>query len=192
MIDRKDQRVGVFVDVQNLYYSGRHLYGRKVNFGEILKSAVGGRKLIRAIAYVIKAQNPDEQKFFEALEQEGFEVKMKDLQVFYGGNRKGDWDIGIAMDAIRLSSKLDVVVLVTGDGDFVPLVEYLQNHGQFVEVVAFTESASSQLVREVDKFTDLSQQSRKYLLGAIRQSGSQPSSPRPNSSTVPTDKNSTN
>jgi len=168
MIKRKEQRVGVFVDVQNLYYSAKNLYGRKVNFGEVLKTAVAGRKLIRAIAYVVKAQNVDEQKFFEALDNQGFEVKMKDLQVFYGGHKKGDWDIGIAMDIIRLSPKLDVVVLVTGDGDFIPLVEYLRNHGQYVEVVTFNESASSQLVSEADEFTDLSEQKAKYLLSSKR------------------------
>lgn len=168
MIKLKEQRVGVFVDVQNLYYSAKNLYGAKVNFGEILKTAVSGRKLIRAIAYVIKAQNPDEQKFFEALDKQGFEVKMKDLQVFYGGHKKGDWDVGIVMDIIRMMSKLDVVVLVTGDGDFIPLVEYLQNHGQYVEVIAFSESSSSLLMKETDEFVNLSLNKKKYLFGSIR------------------------
>lgn len=89
MVNRKDQRVGIFVDVQNLYYSAKNLYKRKVNFGEVLKASVADRKLIRAIAYVVKAQNADEQKFFEALGNQGFEVKMKDLQVFFGGHKKG-------------------------------------------------------------------------------------------------------
>ncbi|MDD5040729.1 MAG: NYN domain-containing protein [Patescibacteria group bacterium] len=160
----KNQRVGIFVDVQNLYYSAKNLYGAKVNFGEVLKAALDNRQLIRAMAYVIKAQNPDEQKFFEALDKQGFEVKTKDLQVFFGGNKKGDWDIGIAMDAIRLSPKVDSIVLVTGDGDFIPLVEYLKNHGQFVEIVAFAESASSQLVHQADRFIDLSGNRRKYLI----------------------------
>lgn len=164
MIKHKEQRVGVFVDVQNLYYSAKNLYNAKVNFAEILKTAVFGRKLIRAIAYVIKAQNLDEQKFFEALDKQGFEVKTKDLQVFYGGHKKGDWDIGIAMDIIRLSAKIDVVALVTGDGDFIPLVEYLRNHGQYVELIAFGESASSALIKEADEFTDLSQDRKKYLI----------------------------
>lgn len=167
MIKHKEQRVGVFVDVQNLYYSAKNIYNAKVNFGEVLKTAVSGRKLIRAIAYVIKAQNLDEQKFFEALDKQGFEVKMKDLQIFFGGHKKGDWDIGIAMDIIRLSPKIDVVVLVTGDGDFIPLVEYLRNHGQYVEIMAFGKSASSQLVHEADEFVDLSGDYKKYLLPAI-------------------------
>lgn len=164
MIKHKEQRVGVFVDVQNLYYSAKNLYNAKVNFGEVLRTAVSGRKLIRALAYVIKAQNLDEQKFFEALDKQGFEVKMKDLQVFFGGHKKGDWDIGIAMDIIRLSQKIDVVVLATGDGDFIPLVEYLRNHGQYIEIMAFGKSASSLLVKEADEFIDLSNDYKTYLI----------------------------
>lgn len=164
MIKHKDQRIGVFVDVQNMYYSAKNLYGSKVNFAEILKTGVAGRQLIRAIAYVVKAQNIDEQKFFEALDKQGFEVRMKDLQVYYGGHKKGDWDIGIAIDIIRMSPKLDVVILVTGDGDFVPLVEYLQNHGQYVEVMAFGQSTSSQLVSRADLFVDLSKDKQQYLM----------------------------
>ncbi len=164
MINRTDQRVGVFVDVQNLYYSAKNLFGKKVNFGEVLKTVVGNRKLIRAIAYVVKAQNVDEMKFFEALGNQGFEVKTKELQVFFGGHKKGDWDIGMAMDTIRMSPKLDSVVLVTGDGDFIPLVEYLRNHGQYVEAASFGESTSSLLKSEVDEFTDLSEKKSKYLI----------------------------
>lgn len=164
MIKHKDQRVGVFIDVQNLYYSAKNLYGAKVNFGAILKTAVAGRKLIRALAYVVKAQNIDEQRFFEALDKQGFEVKMKDLQVFYGGHKKGDWDVGMAIDSIRLMNKLDVVVLVTGDGDFTPLVEYLRNQGQYVELIAFGGSASTQLINKADEFTDLSRNKKRYLM----------------------------
>ncbi|MFZ6035574.1 MAG: NYN domain-containing protein [Patescibacteria group bacterium] len=164
----KDQRVGVFVDVQNLYYSAKNLYGAKVNFGEVLKTAVADRLLIRAIAYVIKADNVDEQKFFEALDNQGFEVKMKDLQIFYGGNKKGDWDVGVAIDAVRLSNKLDVVVLVTGDGDFVPLINYLKNLGVYVEVIAFSESTSSSIKTLADDFIDLSADKKKYLIANRR------------------------
>lgn len=160
-----DQRVGVFVDVANLYHSAKNIYGARVNFGEVLEEAVGKRKLIRALAYAIRSQSsPEEEKFFEALTSKGFELRMKDLQVFSGGAKKGDWDIGMAIDAIRMSTKLDVVILATGDGDFVPLVEYLQNQGIFVEVVAFKESSSQKLVEEADHFTDLSNDKKKYLI----------------------------
>ena len=111
----KDQRIGVFVDVQNMYYSAKHLYNSKANFRTILREAISGRKIIRAIAYVIKADVKDENTFYDALEEMGFEVKSKDLQVFYGGAKKGDWDVGIAMDVMRLAPKLDTIVLISGD-----------------------------------------------------------------------------
>ena len=114
---QKEQRVGVFVDVQNLYYSARNLYKSKINFKELLKEAVAGRKLIRAIAYSIRAGEKDEDSFYKALEEIGFEVKAKQLQIFYGGNKKGDWDVGIAMDAIELAHRLDTIVLISGDGN---------------------------------------------------------------------------
>lgn len=163
MFRHKDQRVGVFVDVQNMYHSAKNIHQAKVNFGKVLEDAIGDRKLIRAIAYVIRAEAPEEQSFFEALDKQGFEVKHKDLQVFLGGAKKGDWDVGLAIDAVKISDRVDVVVIVTGDGDFIPLVEYLQNHGVIVEGMAFGESTSSRLRERVDTFLDLSKDS-KYLL----------------------------
>lgn len=159
-----EQRVGVFIDVSNLYYSARVMYGRKVNFKAVLKEAVGDRKLIRAIAYVIKAESPEEQKFFDALDNMGFDVKSKELQVFYGGHKKGDWDVGIAMDAIRLAPKLDVVVLASGDGDFIPLLEHLRSIGQRVEITSFGRSTSSKLRELADNFIDLDENQRKFLM----------------------------
>ena len=159
-----EQRVGVFVDVANMYYSAKAMYQQKVNFKAILEEAVGDRNLIRALAYVVQADIPEEAGFFEALERIGFEVKAKELQVFYGGHKKGDWDVGIAMDTIKLSTKIDVVVLVSGDGDFVPLVEYLQSNGQKVEVMAFGRSASGKLRDAVDKFIDLDANPKKFVI----------------------------
>jgi len=161
----KEQRVGVLVDIQNLYYSAKALYGKKVNFQKVLEEAVSGRKLIRAIAYGIKTIDGQEEKFFEALEKQGFEVKTKDLQIFPGGVKKGDWDVGIAVDAIKLSKNLDAIILVSGDGDYVPLVEYIQSTtGSRVEAIAFAESASGKLVEKVDDFVNLSENKRKFLL----------------------------
>jgi len=161
----KEQRVGVFVDVQNMYYSAREMYSSKVDFGSILDIALSGRKLIRAIAYVIRAGEIKEQSFFDALKKAGFEVRAKDLQTFYGGIKKGDWDIGIAMDTIELAPKLDVIVLVSGDGDFVPLVEHLRRAiGCKVEVAAFGRSASSKLKEEADEFVDMDKDFKKYLI----------------------------
>ena len=161
----KEQRVAVFVDVQNMYYSAKHLYKAKVNFREILREAVKGRKLVRAIAYVVKADIKYEENFFEALEKFGYEVKTKELQIFYGGAKKGDWDVGIAIDAIELAPKIDTVVLVSGDGDFVPLMEHLKRAmGCRVEVIAFGKSCSSKLINSVDHFTDLDSSPKKFLM----------------------------
>ena len=161
----KQQRVGVFVDVQNMYYSARNLYKAKVNFKAVLQEAVRGRSLIRAISYVIEAQELKEKSFFDALESIGFEIKAKELQVFYGGMKKGDWDIGIAMDCIELAPKLDTIILVSGDGDYKELIEHLQKAmGCRVEVIAFGRSASSKLKETADQFIDLDVNFKKYLI----------------------------
>src|SRR3989344_1090518 len=98
-----EQRVGVLVDVQNMYHSAKNLYNSRVNFKEVLKEAVAGRKLVQAYAYVITSTNKEESPFFEALEKSGFTIKTKDLQIFAGGAKKADWDVGLAMDAIKMS-----------------------------------------------------------------------------------------
>ncbi|MCF7861815.1 NYN domain-containing protein [Candidatus Woesearchaeota archaeon] len=174
MTQHMEQRVLVLFDVQNLYYSAKHLYNKKVDFKNILNSGVAKRKLVRAIAYVIKTDIKEESVFHDALENIGIEVKAKDIQIFYGGDKKGDWDIGIAMDAVRMAPKVDTVVLVSGDGDFRELVLYLQGHGVRVEAMAFNETASSRLKSVVDAFTDLSSDKKSYLLGFASKPGNRP------------------
>ena len=132
----------------------------------MVKDAVAGRKLVRAVAYVITTEAGDEKNFFEALSKLGIETKTKDLQIFAGGTKKADWDVGLAVDAIKMSPRLDSVVLVSGDGDFIPLVEYLQTNGVQVEVVSFGKSTSGKLREVVDDFVDLSENPRKYLIAA--------------------------
>lgn len=165
IFDYKSQRIGLFVDTQNIYHSAKNLYGARVNFGKILETAVKNRQLIRAIAYVIRSKSFEEESFFEALEKQGFEVRLKDLQVFFGGAKKADWDVGIAIDAVKMADKLDTVVLVTGDGDFLSLANYLkENKGCRVEVIAFKETTSGKLIEAADEFIDLSSQKRKFLI----------------------------
>lgn len=161
---QKNQRVGVFVDVQNMYYSARALYDQRVDFGEILKEAVGERHLVRAYAYVIKAAKEDEQTFFDALRERGYELRAKELLTYFGGHQKGDWDVGLALDIVRLAPKLDAVVLVSGDGDFTDLIKYAKDKGCRVEVMAFGPSASSTLREEADDFYDLAQNTRQFLI----------------------------
>lgn len=169
VIKHKEQRVAVFIDTQNLYHSAKNLYKKKVNFGTVLKEAVAGRRLARAIAYVITSESGDEQGFFEALGKLGIETKTKDLQVFSGGAKKGDWDIGLAIDAIKEMHKVDAIVIASGDGDFIPLVEYLRTSGGCqVEVISFGRSSSSKLMESVDDFIDMDREPGRFLIGQQR------------------------
>ena len=164
VIKHPAQRVAVLIDIQNLYHSAKNLYNRRVNFKELLDIAVSKRQLVRAFAYVVYTETEEEQSFFNALEKLGIEIRVKDLQVFYGGMKKADWDVGIAIDGVRLANSVDVIILMSGDGDFIPLVEYLKNVGTQVEVVAFGKSASSKLKESADDFLDLSNNYDRYLL----------------------------
>ncbi len=169
IIKHRGQRVGVFIDTQNLYHSAKNLYKSRVNFGAIMKEAVSDRELIRAVAYVITTEAGDERNFFDALEKLGIEAKTKDLQIFFGGAKKADWDVGLAVDAIRLAHRLDAVVIVSGDGDFIPLVEHLKfSVGTQVEVIAFGKSASTKLREVADSFIDLCENPKKYLIKKTR------------------------
>ncbi|MFB6159445.1 MAG: NYN domain-containing protein [Candidatus Nanohalobium sp.] len=160
----EDQRVGVFVDVQNMYYSAKNLYSAKVDFKKVLNSAVMNRKLIRASAYVVKGETPGEDNFFEALRKIGYEVEIKELKEFYGGEKKGDWDLGMTVDMIQQAKKLDTIVLVTGDGDFSVLVDHLKAMGCRVEVMSFGRSSAKELRESATNFIDMDKKSDKYLV----------------------------
>jgi uncharacterized LabA/DUF88 family protein len=162
----RGQRVGIFFDAHNLYHSAKSLYHGRLNYREVIKHLVGDRELIRAIAYVARSEGiatPTEgsrvgmeSSFFDALENAGLELRIKDLQIFGDGSKKADWDVGIAVDAMRMAPSLDVIILVTGDGDFLPLVDYLKwGMGRYVEIAAFDRSASAKLKDSADRFTTI-------------------------------------
>lgn len=165
VIRHPEQRVAILIDTQNLYHSGKNLYKAKVNFGAVVKAALGNRKLIRALSYVVNTESGEETPFFEALEKLGIEIKTKDLQVFYGGAKKADWDVGLAIDAIKLAHKVDAVVIASGDGDFVPLVEYIKSQGCQVEFISFGRSSSQKLRESVDDFIDMDENPKEFLIG---------------------------
>lgn len=165
MLKRPDQRVAVLIDTQNMYHSAKNIYNAKVNFGALIEAAVGPRQMVRSIAYVAKSKGGDETGFFEALQSVGIELKIKDVQEFSSGAKKADWDVGMAIDAVALAPRVDAIVLVTGDGDFVPLVEYLQTHGVACECVAFGESTNATLKERVNEFTNLSDDPAAVLIG---------------------------
>jgi uncharacterized LabA/DUF88 family protein len=166
VIKHPNQRVAVLIDTQNLYHSAKNLYKTKVNFDAVVQAAVGKRQLVRVLSYVVNTESGEESAFFEAMEKIGIEIKTKDLQIFYGGAKKADWDVGLAIDAIKLSQKVDAIVLATGDGDFIPLVEYLQNQGCQVEVITFGRSASGRLREVVDDFIDMDENPSEFLIGS--------------------------
>lgn len=165
IIRHPEQRVAILIDTQNLYHSAKNLYKSKVNFGAVVKAALGNRKLIRALSYVVNTESGEEAPFFEALVKSGIEIKTKDLQIFYGGAKKADWDVGLAIDAVKLAQKVDAIVIASGDGDFVPLVEYIKSQGCQVEVVSFGRSSSQKLRESVDDFIDMDTNPKDFLIG---------------------------
>ncbi len=170
MIKRPSQRVAVLIDTQNMYHSAKHLFDAKLNFPAIVRAATEDRQLVRAIAYVAKSKTGEELAFFEALVGGGIELRVKEVLEFSSGVKKADWDVGMAIDAVKLAEKVDAMILMTGDGDFVPCVEYLQARGVIVEVVAFGASTSSELRGACDLFMDISENADQFLIrgGAAR------------------------
>lgn len=178
VIKHSGQRVAIIIDTQNLYHSAKNLYKKKVSFGAVVEKALGERQLVRALSYVVNTESGEEGAFFEALEKLGIEIKTKDLLVFHGGAKKADWDVGMAVDAIKLAPKVDAIVLATGDGDFIPLVEYVQSLGCQVEVISFGRSASSGLKEVVDDFIDMDDDPYTYLIGHRQKRTNKKTSPR--------------
>ncbi|MEF8830428.1 MAG: NYN domain-containing protein [Halobacteriales archaeon] len=158
------QRVAVLADAQNLYHTAQSTYSRNIDYAELLAAARNDRQLTRAIAYVIRADAPEEESFFEALQEIGFETKIKAIRTFADGSKKADWDVGMSLDAVTLANHVDTVVLATGDGDFTRLCSHLRHEGVRVEVVAFEESTSEDLVEAADSFLDLSSDPDRFLL----------------------------
>ncbi|MFD1563672.1 NYN domain-containing protein [Haloarchaeobius amylolyticus] len=158
------QRVAVLVDAQNLYHTAQSLHSRNIDYSALLEKAVQDRQLTRAIAYVIRAEAPEEESFFEALVDIGFEPKIKDIKTFADGTKKADWDVGMSLDAVTLANHVDTIVLCTGDGDFSRLCSHLRHEGVRVEVMAFESSTAEELIDAADSFLDLEERHETFLL----------------------------
>ena len=169
----KYQRVGVFVDVQNMFYSAKHLRGSKLNFGKLMEKAVRGRQLIRAICYCVDNPDIDQTNFVDMLCTNGYEIKSKELRIRGDGSSKADWDMGMAIDAVSMADKLDIVVLVSGDGDFIDLVMYMKSRGVFVEAISFPRSTNEDLIKAVDLYMPV-EQDLLYMTTRRRQASSLP------------------
>jgi uncharacterized LabA/DUF88 family protein len=163
----KSERVGVFVDVQNVYYAARKLKG-KLDFDALLRAAVKERRLIRATAYVVESKETDQSQFIARLEKLALDVKRKTVQTRADGSMKGDWDMELALDILEMVPKLDVVVLVSGDGDFTSLVKRVKSAGPRVEVIAFPRHTAKSLVEAADEFQPLD---RKFMIYPKRTRG---------------------
>jgi uncharacterized LabA/DUF88 family protein len=140
-----DQRVGIFIDVQNMFYAAKHLYNSKLNFGKLMEYVARDRPLVRAITYIVQTPEIDQSNFLAMLRSNGYEIRSKDLKMRPDGSAKGDWDMGLALDALAMSERLDVVAIVSGDGDFVDLVNFLKARGVRVEVYSFAYSTAEEL-----------------------------------------------
>jgi uncharacterized LabA/DUF88 family protein len=152
------ERVGVFVDVANLLYSARTLR-IGVDFGKLLDFLRGNRRLVRAHAYCPTSPQPgDEQMFLQAVKGLGYRITTKNYKTFSSGAKKADLDLDLCMDVVRLvdGGAVDCVVLVSGDSDFMPMLDYCSDHGVRVEVAAFDEAMSATLRQSCDLFINLS------------------------------------
>ncbi|MDY6765266.1 MAG: NYN domain-containing protein [Halobacteria archaeon] len=159
-----NQEVSVLVDTQNMYHTVQNIYSRNLDYSALLERAVNGRKLIRALAYVVRTDTTEEESFFNALTEIGFETKVKDIKTYPDGSKKADWDMGIAIDAITFAPHLDAMVLCTGDGDFTRLVHHVREKGVRVEIMGFESSTAKSLIEACDEFIDMSQNEERFLL----------------------------
>jgi uncharacterized LabA/DUF88 family protein len=174
VVERPDamEKIAVFVDGANLYHSIKSYYKGVLDYGVLLEATVGGRKLLRATFYIVEKQETDEssgasgaRSFVYNLNKFGYKVRSKPLIVHEtlsaDGERivshKGDWDMGIVVDMMRLADHADAYVLVSGDGDYVEAIEYLQSEkGLRVEVISAGQCTSQGLLDACDTHTDLS------------------------------------
>jgi len=159
-----DARIGVFIDVQNMYYAARRLKG-KLDFDALMLGALAGRRMIHAVAYVVESKEIDQSGFIAVLEKKGIEVRRKTLRVRADGSMKGDWDMELALDILDAANDLDVVVLVSGDGDFTSLVKRVRRMGHRVEVFGFPRNTAKSLIEAADLFQPLD---RRFMIYSPR------------------------
>jgi uncharacterized LabA/DUF88 family protein len=148
----RDVRVAVLVDVQNVFYAARDQFSGKLDFAKLLQRAVGNRALIRAVAYCVTCPGTEPDKFHGSLKLHGYEIRERMLKVISEGVTKGDWDVGLTIDAINIAKDVDVVIIVSGDGDFVDLVEYLKTTGKRVEAMCFHGATANELIQSVSSY----------------------------------------
>jgi len=151
----KKEKLALFVDSQNLYYSARMGYAAKVNYEKLLNLITENRKLVKAYAYIVQPPEGDVKPFATSLERIGYIVKTKDVRTRSDGSAKANWDMSIALDILGILDHVDTIVLASGDGDFVPLVDFIKAKNKRVEIFAFAENTAYDLKEKADKFEPL-------------------------------------
>jgi uncharacterized LabA/DUF88 family protein len=149
---RQEHRVGVFVDVQNMFYAAKKQFEARLDYVKLLQHVLKGRRLVTAIAYVVENPEIDQSSFFSLLSHHSFTIRKKALIQRADGSQKGDCDMEIAMDILNLAESLDVVALISGDGDFVSLLHTVKTRGPTIEVHAFPQNTALDLKEVADEF----------------------------------------
>lgn len=151
----KKERIALFVDSQNLYYSARMGYAAKVNYEKLIRLITENRKMVKAFAYIVQPPEGDVKPFATSLERIGYIVKTKDVRTRSDGSAKANWDMGIALDILGILDHVDTIVLASGDGDFAPLVDFIKGKNKRVEIFAFADNTAYDLKEKADKFVPL-------------------------------------
>jgi len=149
------EKIAMFVDSQNLYYSARAAFASKVNYEKLLRLVTGNRTLVRAIAYIVQPPDGDVKPFATSLERIGYIVKIKDVRTRSDGSAKANWDMGIALDILGIIDAVDTIALASGDGDFVALVDFIKAKNKRVEVFSFSDNTAYDLKEKADRFEPL-------------------------------------
>ncbi|OGC42625.1 hypothetical protein A2Y85_08315 [candidate division WOR-3 bacterium RBG_13_43_14] len=155
MAEFQKEKIALFVDSQNLYYSAKMGYAAKVNYEKLLNLISGKRQLIKAYAYIVQPPDGDVKPFATSLERIGYIVKTKDVRTRADGSAKANWDMAIALDILGMIDHVDTIVLASGDGDFVPLVDFIKNKNKRVEIFSFSENTAYDLKEKADRFEPL-------------------------------------
>ncbi|MFT2090662.1 NYN domain-containing protein [Paraglaciecola sp. 2405UD69-4] len=147
------QRIAIFVDVQNIYYTTRQAYGRQFNYRRFWQHINHQGDITLANAYAIDKGDQQQQKFQSALKHIGFDVKLKPYIQRSDGSAKGDWDVGITIDLLEAAETVDTIILLSGDGDFDLLLKKVnEKYGCKTEVYGVAELTANSLVNACQIF----------------------------------------
>ena len=149
-------KVAVFADVQNMYYTVKQRYNCHFDYGVLLEQATSGRSLVKAIAYATDKGDRKQIDFQQILRRIGFEIKLTPFLQRRDGSAKGDWDVGIALDMIEYANRVDTIVLASGDGDYTVVVDKIRHeHDVSVEIYGVPDLTASTLIESATRFVPI-------------------------------------